>query len=353
MFLGPDKRANGRAGKPISLVREPSHLSVSRAIVKQDPRKSFPSTRGVRRVFPAPPARYNPRTTMKIVITADLHYDILRSREPARRAAESICHDGGDALVLAGDTAGADLDRLREALALFADFPGRKLVVPGNHCLWCAGDENSLDRYERVLPALADECGFSVLDFHPVQLGAVGLVGSIGWYDYSFRDESLGIPLPFYAAKVAPGAAAYYQEYAELIDEHRDRLNDEHLEISSRWMDGVRVSLGMSDEQFARRVEDRLAGQLADLASRVEKIVAVVHHLPFIELVPQGRPPRFAFAAAFMGARRLGEVLLACPKVTHVYCGHSHWPDRRTVGHIQAVNIGSTYTEKRWETLEL
>jgi hypothetical protein len=54
-----------------------------------------------------------------------------------------------------------------------------------------------------------------------------------------------------------------------------------------------------------------------------------------------------------MGAERLGQVLLECDKLTHVYCGHSHWRDRRRVGRLEVVNIGSTYVDKHLEVLDL
>jgi len=54
-----------------------------------------------------------------------------------------------------------------------------------------------------------------------------------------------------------------------------------------------------------------------------------------------------------MGVEQIGKVLLACRKVSHVYCGHSHWAGRRRIGHVTAVNVGSTYTQKRLEVLEL
>jgi len=53
-----------------------------------------------------------------------------------------------------------------------------------------------------------------------------------------------------------------------------------------------------------------------------------------------------------MGSASLGEVLLACGKVSDVYCGHSHWRAERRIGHLRAVNIGSTYEQKRLEVLE-
>lgn len=289
---------------------------------------------------------------MRILLTADLHYNIARSRRAAVDLAQRACAAGGDAIVLAGDSAGADLASLGECLDLFADFPGRRLLVPGNHGLWCRDGESSLDRYERMIPETAHAHGFDVLDHSPVTWGRVGLVGSIGWYDYSLRNRSLEIPLAFYRAKVSPGAAAYYEEYGHLVAAHRDRLTDRHMAIGARWMDGQRVRLGMSDEAFVGRLVAKLQTQLADLAPRVERIVAVLHHLPFAELVPSARPDKFAFAAAFLGSDRLGRVLRACPKVTDVYCGHSHWRAEANIGPLRVVNIGSTYTHKRLEIWE-
>jgi predicted phosphohydrolase len=289
---------------------------------------------------------------MKILITADLHYDIARSRAPTEDLARRALDEGGDVLVLAGDTAGADLEAMRGALRLFADFPGRRVMVPGNHGLWCPAGGSSLDRYERVLPELAADEGFTMLDHQPIAVGGVGLVGSIGWYDYSFRDEALGIPQAFYEAKMTPGAARYYG-LTELVDRHRDQLTERHLRMGVRWMDREHVNLPMTDEQFTQRLARQLSRQLEEMSGQVEQIVAVLHHLPFAELVPRHRPDRFAFAAAFLGARRLGEVLLDWPKVTHVFSGHSHWLARARVGHIEAVNVGSTYVEKRLEILEL
>jgi predicted phosphohydrolase len=289
---------------------------------------------------------------MRILITADLHYDVQRSRQATDEVARRICALGGDALVLVGDSAGADLGVYRQCLRLFAGFRGVKALVPGNHCLWCHNGETSIDRYERLIPAVAAEEGFVVLDHQPLVLGGVGLAGSIGWYDYSLRDERLGLPLAFYRRKLSPGAARYYGGYDELLAEHAGELTDRHYSLGVRWMDGWRCRLDQTDEEFLDRLCARLDRQLAELAGRVERIVAFVHHLPFARLVPMDRPDHFAFAAAYMGARRLGELLQRHAKVTDVFCGHSHWPGRVRLGGLNVINVGSTYREKYVEVLE-
>ena len=301
---------------------------------------------------------------MKILITADLHYDIARSRSGACELAERACREGGDALVLIGDTAGRDPEPLRQCLRLFSGFTGKRLLVMGNHCLWCRPHENSMYRYDTLIPEIAAAEGFGVLDHESAVMQAkpgtvpspapvLGLVGSIGWYDYAFADPALEVPQAFYEAKVAPGAANYFEEHRHLVEAHRHLLTERHLEMSSRWMDGVHVRLGMSDADFVRLLADKLRKHLEQVASQVERIVAFTHHVPFRELIPTDRPDRFAFAAAYMGSPAIGEVLLACPKVTHVYCGHSHWPGECQIGHVRVVNVGSTYTEKRMVTLDV
>ena len=290
---------------------------------------------------------------MRILITADLHYNIPRSRAPAEAVAQRICAAGGDALVLVGDTAGRELEPMREALRLFDGFGGLRLLVPGNHCLWCRDGEDSLARYHHVLPDLAADEGFTVLDHNPQVLGGLGLAGSIGWYDYSFREHSLEIPEAFYKAKVAPGAAAWLG-LTDLVDAHRHVLTDNHMEMGARWKAGQFVRLPFSDHEFTRQLAETLRAQLADLAGRVERIAVFTHHLPFRDLVPANRPGPFAFAAAYMGSDLLGEAILSCPKATDVYCGHSHWPGRVELpGGVRVVNVGSTYVEKRLEILEV
>ena len=76
-------------------------------------------------------------------------------------------------------------------------------------------------------------------------------------------------------------------------------------------------------------------------------------HERISDLLPKDRPRPFAFAAAFLGSDRIGQALLASRKLSHVFCGHSHWPGRCRVGPVEVVNLGCTYSEKHLEVLEL
>ncbi|NBB95708.1 MAG: hypothetical protein GVY16_08190 [Planctomycetes bacterium] len=301
---------------------------------------------------------------MRIFVSADLHDDVRRSRTPNDRLEQELRAAGPsaeDVLVLAGDIAGALDEQLLACLERFAAFPGRKFLVPGNHDLWlpaqATAPDASLQRYRDELPRLAESRDFTLLDHSPSVCDGVGLAGSIGWYDYSFRDASLGIPLPFYERRIAPGAAEYYGGYEDMLTAHADVLTERHMDIGARWMDGWRVRLGMEDRTFLHGLLASLEAQLDELARRCTRIAAFVHHVPFEQLLPPKRrdhplPNRFRFAMAYMGSPRIGEVLEACSAVRWVVCGHSHWPRDEQIGPIRAMNVGSTYVHKRLAVID-
>lgn len=289
---------------------------------------------------------------MRLIVTSDLHYNVLRSKRPTLEIAEEICGLRADALLLLGDVAGQDDSILRECLGLFDRFAGRKFFVPGNHDVWTPPGGSSLERYEHTLPAACREAGFHMLDGEPVVLGHVGLVGSMAWYDYSFRPHHLGIPLRFYEQKIAPGAASRLSRYTHLLEPNHD-VPENSMRMGTRWMDGEHVRLPMSDVEFCRHLLGRLDEHLAFVAAKCDTIVAGLHHVPFCELAPHNPNPSWAFAAAYLGSEQFGELLLKYPKVRHVYCGHTHQPGRVTRGHIDCINTGCTYMAKRYEVLEV
>jgi 3',5'-cyclic AMP phosphodiesterase CpdA len=288
---------------------------------------------------------------MRLLVTADLHFNHPRSRPLAEDLIERMNRAGGDVLLLVGDTAVADGDALEQCLARFR-FPGAKLFVPGNHELWTTGGvHDSHELFTHVLPRRVRELGWHWLQGEPFRASDAGFVGSVGWYDYSFAPPQLGIPKRFYEHKISPGAAERFAEYAHLF-EPADDVPPAARDVFARWNDAKFVRLGRSDEQFLGELLDALRAQLDSLRD-ASRVIAAVHHLPFRELLPPPRSAQWDFAKAFLGSPRIGELLLAYSNVTHVYCGHSHFPADATVGHVRAVNIGSGYRAKAFQAVDV
>jgi 3',5'-cyclic AMP phosphodiesterase CpdA len=288
---------------------------------------------------------------MRLVVTADLHYEMPEHRAAVLAVAERICREKADALALAGDLFAHSPDCLRQCLRLFDGFQGEKLLVAGNHDLWTEGGD-SFEIYDQLIPAVARECGFHDLDAAPRILGDVGIVGTVGWYDYSFRDESLGIPLRFYELKAAPGYALSHPALRELVDPDSS-LPFKALAARSYWNDGRMIRWKLDDQAFTALTLERLERQLEAVEGQVRAVVAITHHLPFAEMLLRRDDPSWAFGNAFMGCVGLGQVLLRHEKVTHAAFGHSHSRGRQRIGHIEAVNVGCTYAKKRYEVLDI
>jgi predicted phosphodiesterase len=286
---------------------------------------------------------------MRLLITADLHYNHARSREPADRVIDDINRAGGDVLLVVGDTAACDGDELEQCLSRFT-FAGPRLFVAGNHELWTHGGD-SYDIYANRLPRRVRELGWHWLESEPFVADNIGIVGTVGWYDYSFAQASLQIPHRFYRQKVSPGAAQYLSDYAHLL-EPADDLTPQARQVVARWNDGRFVKLHREDEQFLGELTSRLNRQLHAL-EHLQTVVAASHHLPFRELLPPSHAAHWDFVKAYLGSDAIGGTLLRHKNVQHAFCGHSHFPAETTIGHVHAVNVGSGYRVKRFLTLDL
>ncbi len=149
---------------------------------------------------------------------------------------------------------------------------------------------------------------------------------------------------------MSPGAAAYLRREDLLGD--RSDLSAEALEVVARWNDGKFVKLHRSDAAFLDECLARLTQHL-ESSSNMPHLVVASHHVPFRELLPPGRYSQVEFAKAYLGSERIGEVIRRFTNVREVFCGHSHFAAEAKLGEIRAVNIGSSYRHKTFETLEL
>ena len=215
---------------------------------------------------------------MRLLATADLHYNHAKSRPTADELIDRINREpaSADALLLVGDVAAADGDALERCLARFR-FPGPKLFVAGNHELWTNGPD-SYRLFREDLPRRVRAAGWHWLQAEPFRVGDVAVVGSVGWYDYSFARASLGIPDRFYAAKVSPGAAERFTEYEGLL-RPADDVGPPAREVVARWNDGRFVRLHRGDGAFLEELLVELRAQL-DACRDARAVVAGVHHLP-------------------------------------------------------------------------
>ncbi len=289
---------------------------------------------------------------MRLLVTADLHYNHPKSRPAADDLVDRMNAAGGDAVVVVGDTAVADGDALERCLARFT-CPGPKLLVAGNHDLWTLGPDSHAV-FTETLPARVRAAGWHWLEGDPFVAagGAVAVVGTVGWYDYSFARPELGIPRRFYAAGVSPGAAGRLGgAFASLLDT-TDDIPPTARDVVARWNDAKFVKLGRPDEQFLQERLDELARSLAAVAA-CPTVVAAVHCVPFHQLLPPPHSAQWDFVKAYLGSDRIGHLLLSHPNVRHVYCGHSHLARQATIGGLHAVNVGSGYRAKTFCTLDV
>src|SRR5205823_1367284 len=140
-----------------------------------------------------------------------------------------------DLLLVVGDTATGDGDAIEQCLSRFA-FSGPKLFVAGNHELWTSGDD-SYRLFKDDLPRRMNAAGWHWLEGNPYLTDGCAIVGSVGWYDYSFAQPQLGIPWRFYENKVSPGGAEQFDKYRHLL-EQADDAPPHAREIFARWNDG-------------------------------------------------------------------------------------------------------------------
>jgi 3',5'-cyclic AMP phosphodiesterase CpdA len=271
---------------------------------------------------------------LRIAVTADLHFGTRHAagHRASLELAARLAEEPPDLLILAGDVgAGDDFDR---CLELFESLPARKALVPGNHDIWVRTDDSrgdSLDVYDRHLPAVAREHGFTYLDHEPILFpeSDLGLVGSINWYDYSWDNDQLRSAAP---------------------DDWTERLRTKRF---TRGMhnDANYVRWPHDDRSFTDRVVAKLTADLDAALARVGKVIVTVHHPPVRGLLFPAPEPLALDALlwrAFSGNARLESALTArSSRIPFVFCGHTHMARTCEVEGTRGYNIGGDYHFKR------
>jgi predicted phosphodiesterase len=271
---------------------------------------------------------------LRIAVTADLHYGTRHTagNRATHDLAARLAGSPPDLLIIAGDVgAGDDFDR---CLELFEPLPCPKAVVPGNHDIWVRTDDprgDSLDVYERHLPAVCREHGFVYLDQDAVLFpeSDLGVVGSINWYDYTWDNDLLRAAAP---------------------DDWEERLRTKRF-TKGMHNDANFVRWPLDDLTFTDRVVSKLTADLDAALARFGRVIVVAHHPPLRGLLYPARepPPLDALLwRAFSGNARLEDVLRArARRIPLVFCGHTHSARECQVGRMRGFNVGGDYPFKR------
>jgi predicted phosphohydrolase len=264
---------------------------------------------------------------LRIAAISDLHVLPDGSDKPllecTRQRVEEI---EPDIFIVAGDISDR-LVILRESLALLHCDECTNLYVAGNHDIWFedTGGPSSLEKYSHRIGEICHETGFHHLPDSPVIQDSIAFVGSIGWYDYSFRRTDLDIPLKNYEQKEYRGAV---------------------------WYDLFKIDWSLTDTEATSLFNKRLDYDLKTLPNDVAHIVYVSHHLPFQKLtIYKDRLP-WDFHSAFMGAASTGMILEKNERIVLSISGHSHVRNHISVGSISAVTVPLGYGRPSPEHLE-
>ena len=267
---------------------------------------------------------------MKIAVTADIHYGNKTRKIGFENFLKELNKTGADFLIIAGDLAsrGADHKQFAEAVKILGSFNGEVLFSPGNHDLWTKKG-NSFNILTKKIPDIFAGTNCHLLDGNPVVAEKTGFVGSVGWYDYSYRFVPIELEKLFedYLFTFDNGDTALrwsgltpseYEGKECMVSADGEKWH------KSTWQDKRFIKWDFSDSDFLDYCIKRLKADIESIYSVVDKIVVITHHLPFSRFVPDIPDPTWGFHRAYLGSEKIGKVLLQYSKVKYSFFGHSH-----------------------------
>ena len=275
---------------------------------------------------------------MRIASVSDIHLDFGANRQLFKRMVAEIQVRRPDAVVVVGDVSHID-ELISRCIRVLKQIANVVAYVPGNHDLWVdrPGEDvrddrsfNTWRRHDQVLRALVEAAGGHYLPAKPLRLDNVAIAGSCGWYDYSFFRSHFRKQVPESALRNQALDGMQWGDRTRTAFRHPDG----HL---------------MSDSEVARRMEDLLDSQLAQLQDdpTIKRVVCATHHQQYEQTVRRAGVLPWEFFNAFMGTRRMGELIDKHPKVGHVIYGHTHTLGDRQVGTRRVFGTPLGYPRER------
>lgn len=266
---------------------------------------------------------------MKVAFVSDLHIDTsLYNLEAVRRVVDYLSIQDPHVVCLLGDISPHDFT---EILLPFKELrTPNKFLVPGNHDVWLTGHEmksclygsrkDSLWKAMHKIHRICWDTDWKLLLDGPQVIDRIAFVGTLGWYDYSFKDNALKIPMEQYVAK--------------------------HTLLET-WMDGERTFFWSPENAKRKAVDKEIADYFNDLLDDhlksvdADKTVCVSHFVPFKEL-QEGMHEGPSFFNAYGGNKAFGKLLVK-HKVDISVSGHLHRNLHRNIEGIECYQTAIGY----------
>jgi putative phosphoesterase len=265
---------------------------------------------------------------LRFALVSDLHIDINEKRRFSTFTSTLIDYLSTlsiDGLIVTGDIAGKNsyLDKFfRLSSKLEIEY---QIFVPGNHDVWVnhKAEDLSWFQLEQYLPQLCQKYGWHYLPGDPLSIGQIGIVGTMGWYDYSLRNMIWDDVVNF-------------SDYERKVNPH----------TGYRWMDRSFAKFGKSTDEdlllhFLQQLECDIQLSLEINPSKmivcthfVPKMIVCTHFVPFREFVQYHGVLANDYFTAFYGSSKLGELILKYAselKQMAVVFGHTHQPKIQTL----------------------
>lgn len=269
---------------------------------------------------------------MKIVFTADIHWGYSEITFGVwYNTINSIIEFNPDVFVIGGDIA-VTPKMFNHALNTFSSIPCKnKYYVLGNHDIWIYGEiESSWEKYN-MFKDIGNSHGFKCLDNGPDIVGNCGIIGNMGWYDYSFRDKKIDFI------------------YSNTIESYKKK---KFPGCGTEWKDGTYAKWNKSDEEMAIYFSKLLESHVIEINKKVDSICYFSHHPPMQVLVPYG-DLNWNKGNAFQGSVLFEDIIFKYDKIRHIFCGHSHKEIYREIDDKKCYNVGAGYDFPKYIMVEI
>lgn len=264
---------------------------------------------------------------LRVAVCSNLNIDY--SAKKKKRALRVILNlleaQNPDVFLFAGDLS-TNKPYFYQNILKFQDLDMHKLAICGNRDLWCTNDYPGLDiNCSQSIFKIEDNARmFKKAGFIPLYdtdfliINNTAFVGTIGWWDYSFRNVNL-------------------IENSE-IDYKNMTYRGNTLRLDSRL-----VQKDVSDKVFAKEMNNTFKRKL-DIASKqnVDNIVILSHIIPFRNILNYTNELTNDVYHAFRGNQEFSDIILdfnknSDIKITHSFFGHTKYPCDKMVENIRCI----------------